>query len=271
MIDHIILAMRASPDWATLARDHAAGQTIDPSRYMPANNPRFPLDIPEVIGRWNKFSSISFFACRQRLREIAAENLAAIESVTPTRWMDVPALLDRLTGTRALVFYHDDDDWFSPAMASLVSALDADAVDALVFPFVRLAANLVTFTRRGTPARDAVGRCEPFRYRYCTNNYGLTRRALATGPAALVEHEDASERAAALGFVDAYVDTIVSATSKTPCAASWLRNLRDDEAAFRDYVGRYLDALRALELARGVAWIGAPLRKTLELFESVRA
>jgi hypothetical protein len=271
MIEHIILAMRASPDWAQLARDHAAGQEIDPSRYMPANNPRFPLDIPQVIARWNKFSRVSFFACRQRLREIAAENLATIEGATLTPWAGVPALLDRLAGTRALLFYHDDDDWFAPALARLVGELDVDGVDAVVFPFPRLAANLVTFTRGGAPTRDAVGRCEPFRYRYCTNNYGLTPRALATGPLALVEHEDASERAEALGFVDVQVDTIVSATSKTPCSAGWLRTLADEEAAFRRYVGSYLAALEALELANGVEWLGAPLRKTIELFASVGA
>ncbi len=35
MIDHIILAMRASPDWGLLARDYAAGVPVPPERYFP--------------------------------------------------------------------------------------------------------------------------------------------------------------------------------------------------------------------------------------------
>ncbi len=272
MIDNIILAMRASPNWAQLAQDYAAGRTIDPSRYMPANNPRFPTEIPELIARWNKYSNVSFFACRHRLREIAAENLAAVDGVTVTKWTEVPRLMDQLAGTRALLFYHDDDDWFSPAMASLIRGVDIDTVDAVVFPFARLAASVLTFTRDGTPTNDAIGRCAPFRFRYCTNNYGLTARALATGPQALVEHEDASARAEKLGFVDVDLDILVSATSKTPCSAGWLRDeLRDDEASFRGYVGRYLSALKALEVPAHLGWIDTPLRKTIELFESVAA
>jgi hypothetical protein len=271
MIDSIVLAVRASPDWAGMAEDHAAGRRVDPSRYMPKDNPHFPLDMPNHIERWNRLSDISFFACRQRLRDIAEANLAGVRGVTRIRADEVQALVEGDRGGSWLLFYHDDDDWFHPDMAEILKglAVDPDAIDALVLPFFRLASNLVTFTRGGTAVEGFLGRCEPFRYRYCTNNYGLTRRAFRAGPAALVEHIGASEAADSLGFVDLHHDVVISATSKSPCSAGWVRELPGDPRSFRDYVGHYVAALDAVFVSSRHDWVNAPLRETRDLFLEV--
>ena len=260
--------MRASPDWGLLARDYAAGVPVPPSRYFPFHDLRFSREIPQLIERWNRLSSVSYFACRARLREIARDNLAQIDDVILTQWARVPALRDDLGETRLLLFYHDDDDWFHPALLDLLSDVDAEAVDALVFPFLRLASSVTTFTHEGRLTAGAVGRLERFRYRYCTNNYGLTPRALMRSTD-LVEHTTACETAEALGFTDRQVDKVISATSKTPCAASWLSKLPDDEADFERYVMDYVEILEAATIPAESRWIEAPLRKTLDLFRSV--
>ncbi|HYW17192.1 MAG TPA: hypothetical protein VE891_13700 [Allosphingosinicella sp.] len=271
MKSELVLAVRASPDWAAMADDMAAGMTVHPSRYMPADNPHFPLDMPDHIERWNRLSGISFFACRQRLREIAQRNLASVEGTRRVRAPEVSALLQDETDSISLLFYHDDDDWFLPEMARILGGLTADLerLDALVFPFFRLATNLVTFTRGGDTFPGALGRCEPYRYRYCTNNYGLTRRALERGSAALVEHIGASEMADRLGFVDLHPDVVVSATSKSPCSAGWVRELPGDPIAFRDYVERYVARLDEVLDSSPHGWINGPLRETRALFLEV--
>jgi hypothetical protein len=268
MIDHIVLAMRASPDWGLFARDYAAGIPVPPSRYFPFHDQRFSREIPQLIERWNTLSNISYFACRHKLREITDGNLAQVQHVTLTQWTRVPALLGELGEARLLLFYHDDDDWFHPALANLLHGIDVTSVDAVVFPFLRLASDVTTFTQGGRPTVAAVGRLEPFRYRYCTNNYGLTSRALVRSNN-LVEHTGASETAAALSFTDLQVDKVISATSKTPCSASWLSKLPDNKAAFDRYIMDYIEPLEAVDIPAESRWIETPLREALDLFRSV--
>ncbi len=211
---------------------------------------------------------MSYFACRHKLREIADDSLARVEHVILTDWTRVPSLLDGLGEARLLLFYHDDDDWFHPALADLLRGIDVESIDAVVFPFLRLASTVTTFTHEGAPTAGAVGRIEPFRYRYCTNNYGLTTRALAQWNK-LVEHTMASDTAQALNFVDLQVDAIISATSKTPCSASWLSKLPDNQADFARYIMDYVEILETTQIPAESRWIEAPLRQTLDLFRSV--
>jgi len=268
MIEHIVLTMRASPDWGIFARDYAAGIPVPAERYFPFHDLRFSREIPHLIERWNSLSNVSYFACRHKLREITDNNLARVQHVILTQWTRVPDLLGELSEARLLLFYHDDDDWFHPALADLLRGIDVTSVDAVVFPFLRLALNVTTFTQGGAPTAAAVGRVEPFRYRYCTNNYGLTSRALARSNN-LVEHTAASETAAALSFTDLQVDQIISATSKTPCSASWLSKLPENKAAFDRYIMDYIERLEGVEIPVESRWIEAPLRATLDLFRSV--
>jgi hypothetical protein len=268
MVDHVILALRMAPDWAGFARDHAAGIAIDPARYIPTHNPRFPGNVPAMIQRWDRLSAVPFFACRERLRAIAAGTLARVRGVTFTQWSGVPDLLAGLNGAPFLLFYHDDDDWFDPQMADALRGLDTETFDAVLFPMPVLAKHVRTFTRGGRPSAVAVGHCVQFEHRYHTNNYGLTRRAVAAGGLEqLMEHTGASETARALRFTDLYIDRIISATSKTPCSASRLGHNPGHKDAFRTYVQAYIGELQAITLPPGSEWIAQPLRETIELFQ----
>lgn len=268
MSARVVLAKRASPEWGVLARDYAAGVPVPPTRFFPFHDLRFSRDIPGLIDRWNRLSAVSYFECRERMCEIADNNLARVESVIRIDWTEVPALLESGRDTSMLLFYHDDDDWFCPSLKHVLGDIDVTSVDALVFPFLRFASGATTFALNGAPTAAAVGRCEPFRYRYCTNNYGLTTRALARSNE-LIEHTRASEIAETLGFVDTHVDKVISATNKTPCSASWLFRLPEDKTAFDSYIVAYIESLQNMALPPKVDWIDTPLRQTLDLFRRV--
>jgi len=268
MVDRVILAMRASPDWGEFAQDYAAGIPVPATRYFPAHDLRFSRDVPRIIERWNELSPVSYFECRRRLRDIAEANLTKVERVIRVGWPGVPGVLEELDEASLLLFYLDDDDWFHPDLVDMCEEIDASSIDVAVFPYLRLAASVTTFTRGGQPTPHAVGRYEPFKYRYCTNNYGLTARALSSG-ASLLEHSSASQAGVDLGFVDLHVDEIVSATSKTPCSASWLPELPLEKDAFDRYIRTYIETLEALQIPSALAWVEAPLRETLVLFREV--
>ncbi|MCF7223759.1 hypothetical protein [Marilutibacter chinensis] len=264
----IVFARRASPGWGALARDYAAGVPVPPARFFPFHDLRFSREIPDLIERWNRLAAVSYFECRARLCEIADSTLARVDGAIRIDWTEVPAFLANRSDERLLLFYHDDDDWFHPSLERMLGGIDISAVDAVVFPFLRLARSLTTFSFQGAPTAAAIGRCEVFRYRYCTNNYGLTARALARS-VDLVEHTQASETAEALGFVDMQVDAVVSATNKTPCSASWLFRLPGNKAGFDRYIRAYVETLEGISIPTESRWIQSPLRQTIDLFESV--
>ncbi len=263
-----ILARRGAPDWASLARDHAEGIKVRPERYFPFHDLRFSREIPALIELWNRLSCVSYFECRARLCLIAEANNRLVERAQLIESAQVDAVLGDSTRTEPVLFYYDDDDWFRPDLADIIDSVDFSTIDAAVFPFLRLASNVTTFTFTGETTQGAIGDCERFRYRYCTNNYGLTRRAI-TRSKSLVEHTDASQAADALGFADLQIDRIVSATSKTPCSASWLMWLPRTRPEFESYIRKYVGILEAVEIPDESLWIEQPLRQTLELFRQV--
>jgi len=263
-----ILARRGSPDWAGLAKDHAEGIEVRPERYFPFHDLRFSRDIPSLIELWNRLSAVSYFECRARLGRIAEANNRLVARAKLIEATQVDAALSGLDHAEPVLFYYDDDDWFRPNLADIIDIIDFSAIDAAVFSFLRLASNVTTFTFSGATTEGAVGDSERFRYRYCTNNYGLSRRAIDRS-INLVEHTDASQAADAHGFVDLQVDRIISATSKTPCSASWLKLLPRTRPEFENYIGKYVDILEAMEIPDESLWIQQPLRQTLELFWQV--
>jgi hypothetical protein len=273
MLDHVVFALRESPDWAALASDYAAGQPIAPERYAsPRDIPSFPADIAGLIARWNAFSPVNFFECRRQLKEIAGRLLGRVEHAIATSHTALPEVLAGLTGQHFLVMFCDDDDWFAPDLFAIVSGLDLREADVAVFPLVRLEVNSFTLVRKDHAAHVAVGPCYPFVLRYHTNNYALAPRACRIGELAMLrEHRTASQTADRLGFVDRYVDAIISATNKTPCSASLLAAVVADEAGFRGYVQSYIRQLKQLVIPAELGWMSQPLCDTIGAFEAVLA
>ena len=256
--------MRQSPDWHALARDHARGIAIEPDRFLPRQPiPTFPPGIENYVRLWNATFRLDFFAVRAQLKDIAR---ATHEAVAGAVRLDAAELPNGLPGQPFRLFFHDDDDWFAPDMAAQIAVTGGE--DVAVFPLPRIGLPVATFVWSLTRHSQIVGAASRPAHRYHTNNYGLhPRLCVAPTLGVMVEHKDASAAASALGLIDCYYDVIVSATNKTPVAASVMESMPLDADAFRDRVEDYIKMARALGLPPGAGWMAEPLRQTVELFE----
>ena len=257
----LIFVIRRSPDWRALAAAHARGATIDPTAFVPAAQvPAFPAAIAACIARWNARFAIDFFACRAELTDIARATLEAVADAAILPLVAVPG-----AAGAARIAFLDDDDWFAPDAAQRMAA--AGEADVAVFPLLRLDVPVFTFARQVTPASPVIGPVSRFSSRYQTNNYALHPR-LATPAclAALCDHLAASAAAGAMGLVDAYCDTMLSATNKSPVAASVLERILADEDRFATHVAAFVAALRGLDLPGHAAWMREPIARTAALF-----
>jgi hypothetical protein len=272
MIDGVVIGVRQSPDWAALARDWRAGVAIDPARYQPARAiPEFPGDIAALIARWNALSGVDFFTCRARLKEIAQATLRRVARAMVVSCGELPRATAVLQGP-SLLFFCDDDDWFAPAMADMLSAQDFHGVDVAVFPFVRFGWQTATFVHPASPPLAFVGPRRAFAQRYHTNNYGLLPHLWHPSHLlAMQDHFDASAHGDRMGLVDRQFGVIIGATNKTPCAASFLRATVTDAAGFGAAVDRYVGELRSHAIPDPLGWMREPLAATIGLFQAVLA
>ena len=270
----MVIAIRQSPDWAALADDWNAGRAIDPARYAPPRPiPAFPEDIVDLIARWNAYAAIDFFSVRRRLKDIAQATLRRVERAIVLSCAELAAAIPDLRSDNALLFFSDDDDWFAPHLANAVSARDFLGADVVVFPFVRLGREQTcTFATPPFLPPAAIGPMHPLPQRYNTNNYGLTpsmwrQRHLA----AMQDHFDASAYGNRMRLVDRYRAEIVGATSKTPCAASFLPTVVQSRGAFTEAIRFYVHDVRRYLIPDALDWMREPLAATLALFDEVLA
>ena len=273
MLDRVVIVVRQSPDWAALSRDWLAGVPIDPRRYVPQHEvPDFPDDIAALIARWNALSAIDFFTCRQLLKEIAQSTQSRIERAMVVPCAELPRVMAELEGARFMLFFCDDDDWFAPELFSTLSALDFHGADVAVFPLARFGWQTCSFVHPDMSPPVAVGPRRPFLHRYHTNNYGLASHMWQPAHlAAMQDHFDASAYGDRMGFVDRQFDMFIGATNKTPCAASFLRNVVADAAEFGQVIGQRVRELRSHEIPDELGWMREPLNATIGLFEAVLA
>jgi len=260
----VVFALRQSPDWPRLAADHTMGLDIAPHRYMPEQEiPFFPRWLPGCIDRWNTLFGVNFFACRAELQRIARATLNAVAGACVAPRADI---LHHLPPGDFRLFFVDDDDWFAPDSVTRLSC--AGDEDISVFPLLRLDSPVVTFVPGRIRSSQVIGLPQTFTFRYQTNNYGLHRRL--TTPAMLnmlADHADASATADRIGLTDAYHDTLLSVTNKTPVSASVLMRITNDPAVFRHHVEAFVRALRTLDLPPHAHWMADPIRQTANLFQ----
>lgn len=263
--------LRQSPDWAALARDFRAGAAIDPARYAPLRPiPSFPADIVDLVARWNALSAVDFFACRQALKEVAQATLRRIARAMVVPCTELPRAMAALEGARFLLFFCDDDDWFAPGLTAILSALELADADVAVFPFVRFGWQTCSFVHPTAPPRVYVGLQHAFPQRYHTNNYGLASHMRQPSHlAAMQDHFDASAHGDRMRLVDRHFPLIVSATNKTPCAASFLRTTVADADGFASLIAEQIRELNRYPIPDELGWMREPLAMTTRLFESV--
>jgi hypothetical protein len=267
MTQRLLFILRQSPDWHGLAADFTQGVEIDPIRFRPPEPvPGFPGNIDELIGLWNERFGVDFFTCRSRLKEMCEDSIAQIPGADRISYRDVESFGRQIK--KYVAFYHDDDDWFSPDMGTILEEVLPRKYDVCVFPLVRLSAETATLVRQvGKPPAIQVGRPRPFSHRYQSNNYGINGRACDRETfLGMKDHVLASEYANSHGLRDAYIDRIISATAKTPCSAQVLMQVFQEPAEAEEFVRRYVAALGAAVIPDHLPWISDRLKKVVELF-----
>jgi hypothetical protein len=273
LLDRVVIVVRQSPDWAALADDWRAGRPIDPARYVPPREVSdFPNDIVELIGRWNALSAIDFFTARRRLKEIAQATLHRVKRAVVISCTELARRLQELRSENALLFFCDDDDWFAPQLANLLSPRDYAGADVAVFPFVRFGRGATcTFVRPPFLPSASVGQQYRFPQRYHTNNYGLAPHMWHPDHlVAMQDHFDASDHGDRMGLNDRHLALIIGATSKTPCAASFLPTVvQSTPEQFAGQISFYLQDVRANPIPDALGWMGEPLAATVALFSEV--
>jgi hypothetical protein len=268
----LLLVTRQSPDWQSLARDFRAVGQVDPARFCPdAPIPGFPTNLVDLVNRWNTEMAIDFFTCRAYMKDISDQTIAQLPTARRTTHDQVAQIgphLGQHDLGRYIVFFHDDDDWFSPQTADIIAQLPMNAHDVCVFPLVRLWTDTCTFVRREMAPRAVLGRKSDFVYRYMSNNYGITGRICdAEMLVGMKDHILASDFANQRGLRDIYMDEIVSATAKTPCSASMLPYVFADNP--HAHVRRYVAALRALIIPPTLGWMSLYVQRVIALFSAV--
>lgn len=266
MQKQLLLVTRQSPDWVGLARDFKQGRPIDPDRFRPAESiPSFPENIVELVDLWNMHSPVDFFSCRARLKEIADDTIAQLPDARRISCDELDSFGAEIENF--VVFFHDDDDWYSPDLADYLPANSPDSYDVLVFPLVRLWTDTITFVPDGRNARTVVGQRKNFGFRYQSNNYGVNGSLRQQTPLmTMKDHILASAHAEACALRDLYIDQVIGVTAKSPCSASRLSVIFSEPDKAQEHVRAYVDGLAALEIPPEVSWIAERVDSVIELF-----
>jgi len=263
----LVFARRQSPDWAALAADYRTGRTIDPRRFVPDHPiPGFPDDIAGIIAAWNASFATDFFTCRARLSALSAASIAAIPGAVSFAHDDIDGILAFAARQEFLLFFHDDDDLFAPTMADRLQP-GIGGANVAVFPLFRVHNDLFTFVRDGAEAEFIWGRRQNFHFRFQSNNYAISSRIctkqLLRG---MKDHVEASAHADQLGLTETVLPFAVSATVKTPCAASVVGGLVADKAAFIRDMAAFAARFAAPDLPDPMAWLRDPLAEIAAMF-----
>ncbi|MGR3377134.1 hypothetical protein [Salipiger abyssi] len=239
----IIFICRRSPDWASLSRDYQQGLKIDDSRYVPQEHiPGFPKDLPRLIARWNKSKKVDFFTFRATVAEISQQSIRSVPSSISLEAND-PRLAEIVAGhPDALIYFHDDDDFFSPDIAkdAEAAAEKGGAFDVLVSPLPRIGLPTYTFVTPEMEPEFVWGAPTPFHFRFQSNNYGLRLGGGIPAEDLLkyADHVEASAFADETKPVIRYSSKILSATIKTPASASLLQFFFGRRARLLSLLGR---------------------------------
>jgi hypothetical protein len=116
---------------------------------------------------WNATLNIPFHLFRHRVREIAALNQSRVRDVEYAEWDAIPE--------GSLVLPVDDDDWFSPDIASVLDASLDDGAVGCRWPSEWVEVPLDLGHRLHLLAHRRLGR--PLKFVCTTNNYALSKSA----------------------------------------------------------------------------------------------
>lgn len=251
----IYIILRQSPDWISMDMEafREQSRTFCRSINRPEN---FIVDCVEL---WDRTFGVAFLETRQRLKEIALENLSRVEgaeligSVGKVRFRRRP---------RAIYFFVDDDDWIDPDILSSLKDVEP-GYSGIIWGSIVFGSGeeFIKF-------REITDFC-------FTNNYAVTSnyfRNPLNRAESVYQHFRANGKLKRIRT--AILPKYLAATNKHPGSTTALESTFKDGMTRRvlvESVTRYNERLRAADKARlgRIGWAGAPLEKTRVLFEEV--
>ena len=172
----VVLYVRTNLDWGTLTEETFLRQEerANSVRAMSADQKQTLLN---AIQLWNRTFGVSYFAYRQRLKEIAELNWTRIRNLDlVVRRQDLLTILEHVD--RFIVLPVDDDDWFHPDVADILRRHSRPDVDAFHWPdgLYRSVPFQDRFKQTASQDRLVV---RHWPGDFATNGYALTRTGLS--------------------------------------------------------------------------------------------
>ena len=279
----VIFARRQSPDWQMIADHYVQGKPVDSDWYVPpVHIPGFPPDIEGLIGKWNSTFSVDFFTFRAVVAALSEANINAIPHSLALAYDDPRLLEEMARNPAAFVYFHDDDDFFAPDIASIL-ARHAITADAVVSPLFRVGSDTFTFAKPDVGSDFVWGRAEGFHMVFQSNNYGLRASSFAD-PAAILQYKDHVEASRAIsgsGLTIHDITTPISATVKTPASASVLKSVVGPKAYWLrklglsglrpDLLGGFIADSSTAGVPQEYGWIVEPLDEIRAMMQAIVA
>ncbi|MFV0442077.1 MAG: class I SAM-dependent methyltransferase [Planctomycetaceae bacterium] len=223
----VVLYVRTNLDWETLTEESFLRQEecANSVRAMSADQKQTLL---HAIQLWNRTFGVSYFAYRQRLKEIAELNWTRIRNLDlVVRRQDLFTVVEHLD--RFIVLPVDDDDWFHPDVADILRRHWRPDVDAFHWPDGLYRS--VPFQDRfdQTAAQDRLV-VRHWAGDFATNGYALTRTGVSrcnvqTRRRVLAFHWAAGKTFHQPGFTRCWIDQPLSASNKSLASATNLKAL----------------------------------------------
>ncbi|HWR73340.1 MAG TPA: hypothetical protein VN604_09225 [Nitrospirota bacterium] len=120
----IYIVLRQSPDWAK--QTYA---DLEKTREFCRIIGREETHVIDRVLLWDRTFTTSFFSARQFMKELTQETFRKVSGATVVTLADVKSVLDR----RAFYLFTDDDDWYHPEIAQVLSKLDPRTCNAVLW------------------------------------------------------------------------------------------------------------------------------------------
>ncbi len=232
------IVLRPTQDWSRITREEYRAHSRDFCRLI-----NRPLDqMNEIIDLWDSTFSISYFATRQRMKDVALSNLA---NVRDARLVDIGAFA---ADSACPVCFVDDDDWFSPDLGEHLDF--TPGFDGLVWTHVALGFLMDPLQRWPAGQRDD--------FLCFTNNYAVSPEYVrAHGIDHVAQHwlADAAFRSLRIRLIS----PPLSMANKHPASVVFLERSLDGQltpAKLREVVATFVRDAGAIDDAAliGIEW-----------------
>lgn len=254
----LCIVVRQSPDW----RNTPYQDLIEGSRAfcrMIAGPTGLPENfISDVIEVWDRTFPMPFFHVRAAMKDIAAENLAAVKHTTIRSIASARA--GTANATEPLYLFIDDDDWLYPNLYQVIKPYLNDANDGYIFGNILCVSHV------------ELRRVEDGCY---TNNYAASRQFLRQDGNfdRVVQHWGANEAFHQPEFRLVHVPLYLSATNKHPASTMKLKDgLQESELSsdtLKRLIEKFVDATATVALSREAAWVAPYTRKVRKVFATL--